>query len=158
LAAKYNHYVVLGAKIYVQPIPAGTSSSNGDKPAYFLVKTSDNSLKDYDSITHLIEATGKTPKINQNYVYNQLGKPQGNNGRMPQAVATYSARKWFRANPLTHEDLKALVTQNPTEAVTFQLYTMPLLDSEAASSDQCSYQVTIEYIATFLEPKNISQS
>jgi hypothetical protein len=158
MAEKYNHYVVLGAKIYVQAIPFGTSSSSGDNPAYFMVKTSDNDTKDYDSITHLIESTGKTPKINSNYVYNQLSKPQGNNAKMPQDVATYSARKWFRKDPMDHDDLKALVNANPVEEVNFQIYTMPLLDSFVSTQDSVSYQVTIEYIATFLEPKTLTQS
>lgn len=158
MSAKYNHYVVLGARILVQPVVAGTGSAEGDRPAYFMVKTSDNGDKDYDSVSHLIEATGKAPKINQNYVYNQLSKPHGSRNMMPQDIATYSARKWFRTNPITHEDLKALVNANPVEEICFQIYTMPMLDSTVASSDTVNYQITIEYIATFLEPKNIGQS
>lgn len=155
MAALYNHYVVLGSKFIAKPIEYGTSTSDGDQPAFYIAKTSDNANKDYQSVSHLIEATGKQPLVNQNYVYNRINKPRF---RRDQAVATYSARKMFRTNPMSNEELKSLVTTNPVEDAIFQLYVFPQLDSTVTASDPVVFQVTIEFTAVFTEPKDIGRS
>ena len=155
MAALYNHYVVLGSKFIAKPIEHGTNTTSGDAPAFYIAKTSDNGDKDYQSVSHLIEATGKQPLVNQNYVYNRINKPRF---RRDQATATYSARKMFRTNPMTNEDIKSLVTTNPVEEAVFQLYVFPQLDSAVNNSDSVMFQITIEFTAVFTEPKDIARS
>lgn len=155
MAALYNHYVVLGSKFIAKPIEYATSTASGDQPAFYIAKLSDNGTKDYQSVSHLIEATGKQPLVNQNYVYNRINKPRF---RRDQAVATYSAKKMFRCNPMNNEELKSLVTTNPVEEAVFQLYVFPQLDSAVTNSDPVVFQITMEFTAVFIEPKDIAQS
>lgn len=136
LMPMYDHYVVLGSKITVRfanGTPASTVGVSGN--AVVTPKT---------SASHYIEA-GATK--HQCCVY------QAN---MPVITQGYSPKIHLGIeNPTDADKLQGSETTNPTDNWFFHVFVEPLGSGDSAN---CYIDVTIEYTACFIEPKQLAQS
>jgi hypothetical protein len=157
MAAKYNHYQVLGSRIKIRPVLSGTSTAQADEPSWVTVSLVDNNGITHTTIDSLLESKpyGKQQKI-----------MVGNYGPwQPDAIinkvlsAYYDPKRFFGINKtalLAEEDLKPSVNQNPNEDAMYQIMVYPVQPN--STRDIIQLLVEIDYTAKFSEPKDIVQS
>ena len=160
MAAKYNHYQVLGARIKITPVITGLSTSEGDEPSWVVVSLRDNTGTDYVNFSNLLESApyGKTKKVCiSNYsTYSNNGVRNTNQIVLS---AYYDPKKMFGLNKSTlnaEENLKALTTANPSEDAVFQIQAFPI--GSNSGRDATTLLVEIDYTAKFSEPKQLGPS
>lgn len=158
MAAKYNHYQVLGARIKVKNVPMGGNSSDGYNPSWVTLKINDTATLDYDDFDAMLESRpyGKQKKIFcSNYLW---GNPYGLTGEKV-LTAYYDPKKMFaltKSSLRSEEKLKPKVTENPVEDALFQIQAFPL--GASTLRQPINLLVEIDYTARFSEPKNLVQS
>lgn len=159
MSAKYNHYQVLGSRIKIQAVAAGTTSATGDAPSWVTVSLRDNQIQDYVNLTSVLESKpfGKLQKL---YVSNYSPWIQFPD-RMNQKViaAYYDPKKMFgltKATLSANEDLKALVNTNPSEDAVFQIVAFPV--AQNGSRDGINLLVEMDFTVRFSEPKSLPAS
>lgn len=138
----YNHYVVVGARITVQPV---TDSGQNTAAAYGVNLQADTPLA-YTDFTGFIEAKQGTTK----YLV-------GGASVMPKPIySSYSAKKFFNL-----KDIKDNLTRigaptgaNPGEGAYFVVYYQIL----TATTDVQWFTCTIDYIVDWSEPRMLTQS
>lgn len=141
-AALYNHYVVVGAKITVKSLSGqGTPAIAAIAGCYI----SDDTTFPYTNSSGMIEAkkgSWRTMTTQRNTV---------------SFITKFSAKKFFNVVDVKDnlDRIGATVSANPTEEVYFNIWFQDLFG--AASTDQ-RFQITIDYIADFSEPKDLTQS
>lgn len=145
----YNHYLVVGAKITVQFIAAGTTASYG-KPVICAVRLADDTtIIAQDTIT-LLE--------NPNITYKAMSRAQTQNSSI-RLRKGFSPKKFFTVDRLTDnfDRLGAAFGANPNEQAYFEVLVGNFHDvSENPPNIAC--MITIDYMVLLSEPKEISQS
>lgn len=159
LAARYNHYMVLGARIKITSVAAGTASTDGDAPSWVMVSTTANPTQVYANFTSVLESKpfGQQKKMYvSNYApWNQ--SPDKNDQKVLSAY--YDPKKMFgltKATLRANEDLKALVNTNPQEDAIWQIQAFPVATN--GTRDGIHLLIEIDYTAVFTEPKQIPSS
>lgn len=131
----YNHYTVLGSKITVKAV--GMSSQGA--PTYCGVIRTDVVTFPHTSPNYVIEEGFKT-----RILYNP---------RLPTTYSlNYSAKKFFQVTNVKDNTarLGAQVTTNPVEEAYFHVWQVPM---DVSTSQTITFDVTVEYIVLFSEPK-----
>lgn len=159
MAAKYNHYQVLGSRIKIVSVAAGITSAEGDSPSWVTVALRDNATQDYTNFTALLESKpyGATKKLYvSNYApWNQ--SPDKNDQKVISAY--YDPKRMFGLTKSTlnsEETLRALVTANPSEDAIYQVIAFPVATN--GTRDGIHLLVEIDYTVKFSEPKSLAQS
>lgn len=157
LAAKYNHYLVLGSRIKITHICRATASTGGDAPSIVTVSLKDNDTTDYGTYEGELESKpfGKLKKMICSDYSPWIQTPD----RTSYKVLTeyYDPKKMFgltRATLNAQDSLKALVNSNPSEDAIYNIMAYTI----GASKDPVTLMVEIDYTAKFSEPKNLAQS
>lgn len=143
MAALYNHYLVLGSKITIRAMP----DQNGDiNSAVFGVYVSDDTSTPYTDYTGFIEAKRGVYKCIANQ-RNQISLKYG-----------FSTKKFFNISDVkdNRSTLGASIGSNPSEEAYFILYYQNL-ESPGETSEH-NFLITIDFIAEFSEPKDLTQS
>lgn len=132
----YNHYCVLGAKIYVKAADDGLSTG----PAtYSGVLLSDDSIIPHSTSSGLMEEGFKT----------RIAVFQ----RKPIIMSCgYSAKKFFNVANVKDNVTRigATISQNPFDQAYFHIWQEPL---DGSSTQTMFYSVVIEFVVLFSEPK-----
>lgn len=144
-AGLYNRYMVIGAKISVKMVPTGTSNYH----ATCGVLVDDDATVDDQNVTTLIER-GKSRYKSFLNSYTSGSKS------VTTLKQTFSAKKWFGFKDAKDNDYGygAPVGQNPSD----QAYFIVWVGSHLADIDAVSAIVTIDYIVTFTEPRDVPAS
>lgn len=135
----YDHFVVIGAKIRVQFVHAPASTNNS------IVGIS---LRDDVTTSTLINDYVEGTKDNHKVLYL----------RDKEQVVTqwYSPKKFLGiSKPLASNELKGTIASNPSESAYFHVYNGPL---NGGTSGIVEFNMDIEYIVAFIEPKQPAQS
>lgn len=143
MGALYNHYVVLGSKITVRAMP----DQNGDvNTAVFGVYTSDDTSTPYSDYTGFIEAKRGAYKCLTNQRNQQTIKYK------------FSTKKFFNIKDVADNraNIGASIGSNPTEEAYFILYYQNL--ETPGETSEHNFLVTIDFIAEYSEPKDLTQS
>lgn len=136
----YNHYVVLGARVSVQFSPYSDNVS----PGYCGIYLTDGSAAPYTVIQSYIEAKRGT--------YRALGT----DGKTKHVGCKFSAKKFFNVTNVKDnlDRLGATVVGSPAELCYFDIW----YSTADVSSASVHLMVTIDYIVSFSEPKDLAQS
>lgn len=152
MALFYNHYSVVGSKITVRYIPTVAKSTNST-PSWLWVTTSTSS----DPLaSEAVDSTLWEGGMWKNRTVVR-GGDDNNTIKIPTTSASFSAKKFFKCKSIVgNTPYRAAVTGAPTEEAYFTIYTQ----SCAPSTDAPSYdfEVTVDYIVVFTEPKQIGTS
>lgn len=146
LIALYQHFCVIGAKCTFRvSVPA-----SNDQPFIMGIHLDDQgTLTEANNITALMEQPRTTRKI--------ISKPSNASGRELQITQKFSAKKFFSASSIIGESqFEGTATADPNE----EAYFIPWIGPMDATSDLATYTcfVEIEYVAVFIEPKDLNQS
>lgn len=143
MAAQYNHYVVVGAKISAKWM---RQDFNTDMVCG--VYLSDDATIPYPDYTGFVEARRGT--------HRSLG--YGSDGKTPTVVSKFSAKKFFNITDIkdNFDRLGSLTNTTPGEQCIFNLWVQDLDPLHAVSASR--FIVTIDYIIDWSEPKDLSQS
>lgn len=139
----YDHYTVIGSKMTARPIPVGTPNVT---PGVALIHLSDTLVQPFSSVDHMLESPGNSRWVTTG------ANPQN---PMQRAVRKgFSMRKFFNKK-LGEDDMQGTIASNPAEHAYFIL-----MHGDISGNDPSPYtfQVTIDYIAVFTEPKILVQS
>lgn len=143
----YNHYTVLGAKIVVRPVGPHVSQSNTDNLCkYGIILDDDGLTTGYTTYTDMAESRlaggGRV-------VTKDLGTGKS-------FVKTFSTTKFFNIkNPVAQSQYQGSVTANPSETAAFVVWACsPVM----ADTDTYDFEVTIDFIAVWSEPKFLAES
>lgn len=145
----YDHFVVTSSKITAKFVNRSTQGPS-------TVGTSQNYVVGVnlnDDVTSL--ATPNDYMEHGDSAFNALCGVEG-----AQHVVTVS--KIFtneflgRNDPMSDPDLKGSNSTNPNEQAYFQVFAAPLMSTTDAGPVDC--YVVVEYVATFIEPKDLNQS
>lgn len=138
-ALLYNHYVVVGAKISIAALASGSVTS-----AVCGVYLADDSSVPYSVPEGYIESK-KGPYRNINIQRNAV-----------KMTSNFSAKKFFNITDIKDNVVRigADVGSNPTEPAVFHLW---YHDYQGSTTTQ-TFQITVDYIVEFSEPKDLSQS
>jgi len=151
LAAYYNHYTVVGAKMTARYIPE-VAKSTSSAPAYLwaTITTYVDPLAGENADASCFEgpACGKRVVVR--------GGDDGNTAKFPTVVKQFSAKKLFGTkNIVGVTPYRASVTSAPTEEAYFTVYMQHISGNDPPVY---SIEVTIDYIAVFTEPKQVGAS
>lgn len=141
MATMYNHYTVLGSKITVR-VRNPASSSASQVPYYIGCYLTDDLSTGYTTASEFIESKRGTSRIGQ-WIY-------------PLSLSNkYSAKRFFNLTDVKdNSQLKSAVTTNPTEAAYYALW----LEGVGPDTLSVSLDVTMEFIVSWSEPKELAQS
>ena len=143
LCALYNHYYVMRAKIRITAVTTN---------AYYImgVKLCDASTLNSAVPDYLMEQPGFKKRIIGN----------NNSAVAPSISQTFSTRKFFglksKAIVLADDTLSGSSSYNPAEQAYFVIVLQPAVSSQDVAT--ATFQVTIDYIATFTGPKELGAS
>lgn len=139
LTALYNHYVVIGSKIRIRILNA---TSYITKVGFF--------INDDTSVTSTnVEAVGEQTQ-------GKMYMLPGNGPSKPLTItAKWSAKKMFGKGVLANSTLQGTASSNPSEQ-SYYVLTIQSADGIATSSVFVDYE--IEYIAMWVELKDVNQS
>lgn len=154
MALKYNHYLVLGARIKVTPVITGDTHSSGDDGSYVCVELRDNAQFDVTTTEHMLET--KPYSKNAKMIVNNYMSYMSNTDTKT-ISAYYSPSKMFGKSKMlvkTDETLKSSVDTNPNEDAIFQITAYPI----GTLKDSIKLLVEIDYVAVFFEPRELPQS
>lgn len=141
-ATLYNHYQVIGSKITIRLIEDEATAIAAIAGVYL----SDDIAAAYNSASGFIEAQRGTHA----YVMPRTSKALV-------LRSSFSQRKFFNTtknSPADRGTMGASVGQTPTEEAIFSIW----LQSITSDTSTLYFDVTIDYIATFSEPKDLAQS
>lgn len=135
----YDHFVVIGSKCKVTFCHDASSNNNS-----IVGITLKDSAVVYSAINDYMEGTKDKHRI-----LNLRDQPET-------VVQTYSPKKFLGvSHPLSSEELKGTIAASPTESAYFHVYNGPL---SSGTSGLVQFNLDIEYIVAFIEPKQPSQS
>lgn len=159
LATRYNHYQVLGSRIKICSVAAGTTSAEGDAPSWVTVSLQDNPTQDYANFTGMLESRpyGKTQKLFVSAYAPWNQSPDKNDQKVISAY--YDPKKMFGLNKSTlnaNEDLKALVNANPQEDAIYHVCAWPVASN--GTRDGIDLLIEMDFTVKFSEPKSLPQS
>ncbi len=139
-ATLYNHYVVLGSRIMVQVIPSDPAA-----PSLIGIYLNEDPTLEYTNSSSLIEAKKGTWKT----IIPSITRPQT-------VTSKFSARKYFNVTDVKDNQnrIGGTMGSNPTENASFIVWYETT--DNLSSTVRCI--VTIDYIVSFSEPKNLPQS
>lgn len=143
LCALYNHYYVMGAKIRITAVTTN---------AYYImgVKLCDSNTLNSAVPDYIMEQPGFKKRI--------IGNNSG--AVAPSIVQTFSTRKFFKlkskAFVLADDTLSGSASANPAEQAFFVIVLQPAVSSQDVSI--ATFQVTVDYVATFVGPKELVAS
>lgn len=139
-ATLYNHYVVLGSRIIVKIIPTNPAS-----PALCGIYLSEDSTLEYTNSSELIEAKKGTWRT-----------IVPSNVREQTIMSKFSARKYFNVTDVKDNQARIGGTMgaNPTDPASFVCW----YETTDNSTNTVRSVVTIDYIVSFSEPRNLAQS
>ena len=155
MALKYNHYLVLGARMKVSPIITGDTHNAGDAPSYVILKLKDNAQFDQISTEHMLESEyyGKNKKM---IVSNYQAYMSNNNTKTLSCY--FSPSKFFgktKSQYRADDKSQSIINTNPTEDAIFQIAAFPV---SAGTRDPITLLVEIDYVVQFSEAKDLPQS
>lgn len=140
LMAMYDHYVVTGAKITVRMASASTETSN----LITGVAIRDGTTTDTDPNDYLEGGYNK-------WAINCAGAQHPT-----KIVQKVNIGKWLgRKNVLSDPELKGTISANPTEGVFFHVWASSLELTDPAAT---WFVAELEFVVTFIEPKDVAQS
>lgn len=149
-ATHYQHYTVIGSKIKVRPIANGGADSVTTPCYYGCVLAAQSSSISGLSVSALLEQRLGRHGVAGNF------RQQGTTTQ-PWVKQYFSARKFFRnRNPTGQSQLSAQVTTNPSELAHFLIWCGGILASDDPSL--LHFEVEIDYITVFWEPKQLGPS
>lgn len=137
----YGRYTVLGAKIRVTAVTTN---------AYYImgVKLSDNVVLNTNVVMEIMEQPGFNKRI------------IGNNASAisPSVVNKFSAKKFFgrKGSILDDDTLGGTISANPADQAFFIVVLMPATSGQDVAT--ATFQVTVDYIATFTAPRELPAS
>lgn len=136
----YDHYVVTGSKITIRTCAPSTETSN-----YIIgVALRDGPTTDTDPNDYLEGSYNKWRIV-----------PSGSNG-VTKIVQKASVGKFLgRNNVLSDSQLKGSASGNPTEQCYFHVWASSL---ELTDPGAIYFVAEVEFILTFIEPKDVAQS
>lgn len=142
MSGSFNHYCVSGAKITVTQNSANSGAGN---PTIMGVYLTDSTSVPYSSWQEFKEANKGSSKV-----------IQGGNTRPVTVTSKFSAKKFYNIADLkdNFQRLGAANDANPTEKALFTIWFQTLNGTSATYA----FNVTIEYIAHWGEPRDINQS
>lgn len=147
LMALYNQYVVMGARIRIFCVTSGSTAYNN--PIAIGVKLSDSSSLTTGVPYELFEQPGLRMKMINN---NSVGTPA--------VSCNFSARKFFRikskSQMMVADEFHGSSTSNPTNSAFFIVNYSPLVNGTDLPST--TFQIVIDYVATFMGPRELSSS
>lgn len=143
LCALYNHYHVTGARMKITCVTTN---------AYYImgVKLCDTTTLNSSTPDYLMEQPAFRKRI------------IGNNASAvsPSIACNFSCKKFFRLKSkafiLADDTLQGSASYNPAEQAYFVIVLMPAVSSQDVAT--ATFQVTIDYIATFTGPKELGAS
>jgi len=141
-ASLYNHYHVLSSKIVARPMDNESLMSTALTGIYL----SDDSSVPYSDSTGFIEAKRGTHAI----VLPRMSTS-------PRLRASFNQKRFFnltKNSPADRSSMAAAVTADPAEEALYIIW----LQSLVAETSTVYYDITIEYIVQFFEPKDLAQS
>lgn len=145
-AAIYDHYCVVGSKITATAL--NVTNANGG-PYRFVLRLDDTD-RTWTTWSHIMEHPGTSPMA-------QYGHPVDAGTGHASVSQTFSAKKFFKTSRILSDDrFNSLVTANPSEDALFTLFA----NNASSTFDPSTvyFQIEIEYIAVFTEPRQIPQS
>lgn len=151
LMAFYDHFTVTKSKIHVNFQHTSTASGGVPAACGILLSDAPNSIASFSGLQHIIE----DPEFGGKYVIVAGGNSDGLTGS--QSVTRYfDAAKFFGKNNIVGAaDYRGSASGSPTE----DAYWTVFCHSVAANDPgEITAFVTIDYIATFTEPKGLVQS
>lgn len=145
LMALYNHYTVLGARIKITPI-------NGSANLYYTlgIKLCDTTQLNSSTPDYIMEQPGFRKRV------------VANNAAVsaPGMSCNFSCKKFFRhrskALVLANTDLRGSASVNPAEQAYFIIVYQPVVVLQ--DLPDTTFQVQIDYCATFTGPKELGSS
>lgn len=148
LMALYNQYVVTGARIRVFCITGAVASYNNSIAVG--VKLSDSSSLNTGTPYELFEQPGLRMKMINN---NSVGTPA--------VSCNFSAKKFFRIRGgknqlITADEFHGNSGSNPSNGAFFIVNYSPLVSGTDLPST--TFQIVIDYVATFMGPKELTSS
>lgn len=140
-ASMYNHYVVKGARIRITPAVDTSAAS----PCMFGVYLSDDVTPPYSTWTAYMEARKGTCK-------QYLGRQSFTKS----AISKYSAKQFYNIKDVRDNvsRIGAGTASNPTEEALFIVW----VQNMDSSTDSYLFNITIDYIVEFSEPRDLPQS
>lgn len=150
MMAFFNHYCVIGAKMFVQYRP-DTTSVNPGPPAYWGITkcAAVNELSSYSNVIDIIE--GKNSRLNRTGTGTIYPT-----GQFYRTSMGYSPKKWFGiSKPLTNDKIQGYNGANPTDYAVATLWAGSINKTDPGSSN---FIVTIYFTAVYTEPKFLAAS
>lgn len=147
--ALYNKYVVNGSRITVKCSP--TSNTNSI-PGYLAIHLDDDgTLTETYKGPELVQQLGTKSTIIQSNAGSDTMRSLSNN---------FSAKKFFNINDMkdNFDRLGAAVTANPSDTAVWFVVAGALNDPTPSDMARIDCMVTIDYVVTFSEPKDIPLS
>lgn len=139
IIAMYDHFVVIGSKISVTLSAATTETAN----QICGVALRDGSTVDTDPNDYLEGGTCRSVTI----VPDQPSRT---------VTMTYSPKKFLgRSHPMSDPNLKGTATTTPTESAFYHVFSAGL---NATNPTTVTCTAIIDYLAVFIEPKDVAQS
>lgn len=132
----YNHYIVKGAKISVQQLAGGTAAVASISGAYIAPETT-IAYTDPQLFIQAKKGTWRT---------------QTHQRKPTKFHCKFSTKKFYNIKDIkdNYNRLGSLVTADPQEGAYFQVWFADLTTSTTTQT----YQIVIDYIVEFSEPKN----
>ncbi len=140
---RYGRYTVLGAKITLKAINAADT-----EPCRIGMSV----MRENSPLTRFDQYIGNKNRMAR---YQMLGV-ESNSSSMTTLTLNWSAKKWFgKPNVTTERDVQGTTGGNPASQAYLHLFT----DSPfSASGNPIRYQLIIDYIVLFTEPKDVTAS
>lgn len=139
-SALFNHYTVLGAKVTINTL----QNAGAVNPGYIGVYTTDGTSNPYTSADEFIEAKRGS--------FTQLVADQAHVKRL---VSKFSTKKFFNVSDVKdNSELKASVTASPSEVAFWNIW----YHTTDGTTNSVKIMVVIDFIVSFSEPKDLSQS
>lgn len=141
MASIYNHYTVIGSKIFVKFIPRTATQTSGAVGLHINDDTSQVNITDIAAMSE--QSQSKMFKL----------IPAGSNN-VCYMTSKWSAKKTFGGSVLGNDDLQGSATSSPVEQSHFQVFYQDL----TGSTSTIDFIAEIHYIAVWDELKDIAQS
>ena len=137
----FDHYMVTGAKINVKCLMDTSQTA----PFVYGVYLGDGSAVPYTDTTEFIEGKRGSWRT-----------AVGRQAKSLSCSAKFSCKKFFNVKDPkdNRENLGAAFGSNPSEGAFFYIW----YQNATAATDTQTFVVTVDYIVTFFEPKDIAQS
>lgn len=152
LMAYYDHFTVTGSKITARFVPVSGTNVN---PAYLGIMLSDSGTRvnTVTSVEHLLES-----KYSQGYCLagGYITANMGFNRQKNYTTKKFSAKGFFGCQDVIGDSqYKGSSSASPTELAYYEVWAASLYGNDPGA---ITCLVTIDFIATFTEPKLLSQS